>query len=126
MLKIIENETARWWTFSGNTVSKRRRSVLKCWNQLANAKAFSLMCGYAMGNFYKDANFDEIFSRHTHVISPDGRRRLLHKRAMISGRPRAKPATRHHRRHRQRAGTRLAIERSPPVGRTFFRCVDPP
>ncbi|MGH8605920.1 MAG: hypothetical protein ACREX9_00365 [Gammaproteobacteria bacterium] len=30
------------------------------WNQLANAKAFSLMCGYAMGNFYKDANFDEI------------------------------------------------------------------
>jgi hypothetical protein len=42
------------------------------WNQLANTAAFSLMCGYAMGHFYKDARFDEICSHHTHVISADG------------------------------------------------------
>jgi hypothetical protein len=42
------------------------------WNQLANSQAFSLLCGYAMGHFYKDANFHEICSQHTHVISADG------------------------------------------------------
>jgi hypothetical protein len=39
------------------------------WNELANTHAFSLLCGYAMGNFYKDANFDDICSHHTHVVS---------------------------------------------------------
>jgi hypothetical protein len=29
------------------------------WNQLANTQAFSLLCGYAMGQFYTDANFQE-------------------------------------------------------------------
>jgi hypothetical protein len=42
------------------------------WNQLANTHAFSLMCGYAMGHFYKDANFADICSHHTHVVSADG------------------------------------------------------
>jgi hypothetical protein len=42
------------------------------WNQLANTHAFSLMCGYAMGHFYKDANFAAICGQHTHVISADG------------------------------------------------------
>lgn len=42
------------------------------WNQLANTHAFSLMCGYAMGHFYKDANFADICGQHTHVISADG------------------------------------------------------
>jgi MEDS: MEthanogen/methylotroph, DcmR Sensory domain len=42
------------------------------WNQLANSHAFSLMCGYAMGHFYKDANFADICSHHTHVVSADG------------------------------------------------------
>jgi hypothetical protein len=42
------------------------------WNQLANTQAFSLLCGYAMGHFYKDANFDDICSKHTHVLSADG------------------------------------------------------
>lgn len=42
------------------------------WNQLANTQAFSLMCGYAMGQFYKDVNFDDICSHHTHVVSADG------------------------------------------------------
>jgi hypothetical protein len=42
------------------------------WNQLANTHAFSLMCGYAMGNFYKDANFADICGQHTHRLSADG------------------------------------------------------
>ena len=42
------------------------------WNQLANTQAFSLLCGYAMGHFYKDANFQEICRHHTHVVSADG------------------------------------------------------
>lgn len=42
------------------------------WNQLANTEAFSLMCGYAMGHFYKDAALHEICRHHTHVIEVDG------------------------------------------------------
>jgi hypothetical protein len=42
------------------------------WNQLANTHAFSLLCGYAMGPFYKDANFADICSHHTHIVSADG------------------------------------------------------
>lgn len=42
------------------------------WNQLANTEAFSLLCGYAMGHFYKDAHIDEICRHHTHVVSADG------------------------------------------------------
>ena len=36
------------------------------WNELANRHEFSLLCGYAMGNFYKDAEKREICSHHTH------------------------------------------------------------
>jgi predicted GNAT family N-acyltransferase len=42
------------------------------WNQLANSKAFSLLCGYAMGHFYKDASVQEVCRHHTHVVSADG------------------------------------------------------
>jgi hypothetical protein len=42
------------------------------WNQLANTQAFSLLCGYAMGQFYKDADFQEVCRHHTHVVSADG------------------------------------------------------
>jgi hypothetical protein len=42
------------------------------WNQLANTAAFSLLCGYAMGPFFKAANFEEICAHHTHVVSADG------------------------------------------------------
>jgi hypothetical protein len=42
------------------------------WNNLANAEAFSLLCGYAMGHFYKDANFADICGHHTHVVAADG------------------------------------------------------
>jgi hypothetical protein len=43
------------------------------WNHLANSEAFSLLCGYAIGHFYKDANFDHICGQHTHVLSADGK-----------------------------------------------------
>jgi hypothetical protein len=43
------------------------------WNQLAQTQAFSLLCGYAIGNFYKDASVDEICVQHSHVVSADGK-----------------------------------------------------
>lgn len=43
------------------------------WNQLANTEAFSLLCGYAMGSFYKKANFHEVCAHHTHVVSAEGK-----------------------------------------------------
>ena len=42
------------------------------WNQLAMTQAFSLLCGYAMGHFYKDAQIQDICRQHTHVVSADG------------------------------------------------------
>jgi hypothetical protein len=42
------------------------------WNRLANTHDFSLLCGYAMGNFYKDANIEDVCRHHTHVVSPTG------------------------------------------------------
>lgn len=42
------------------------------WNQLANTQLFSLLCGYTMGSFYKDAHVDDICGQHTHVVSADG------------------------------------------------------
>jgi hypothetical protein len=43
------------------------------WNQLAQTEAFSLLCGYAMGHFYKDAHRDEIYGQHSHIVSADGK-----------------------------------------------------
>ena len=37
------------------------------WNQLAQTKSHSLLCGYAMGHFYKDAPLDEVCAQHTQV-----------------------------------------------------------
>ena len=53
----------------GNTEGALR--VEELWNEIANDYAFSLLCAYAMGNFYKtdDAErFQEICRHHTHVI----------------------------------------------------------
>ena len=47
------------------------------WNRLANTHDFSLLCGYAMGNFYKDATIDDVCRHHTHVVSDDGRVSLV-------------------------------------------------
>jgi DcmR-like sensory protein len=42
------------------------------WNQLAMTRRFSLLCGYSMGSFYKDAGFRDICDQHTHVVSAGG------------------------------------------------------
>jgi hypothetical protein len=42
------------------------------WNQLANTRKFSLLCGYSMGSFYKDAAFEDICHQHTHMVSAEG------------------------------------------------------
>jgi hypothetical protein len=42
------------------------------WNQLGRTEAFSLLCGYAMGNFYKDAHRDAICGQHSHLVGADG------------------------------------------------------
>jgi hypothetical protein len=47
------------------------------WNRLANTHDFSLLCGYAMGNFYKDATIDDVCRHHTHVVSDDGQVALI-------------------------------------------------
>ena len=39
------------------------------WNELAQTHDFSLLCGYAMGNFYKDTVIGDICQHHTHVLS---------------------------------------------------------
>jgi len=41
------------------------------WNKLAASASFSLLCGYAMGNFYKDASVVDICSQHTHAFGVD-------------------------------------------------------
>jgi hypothetical protein len=42
------------------------------WNKLAGTHDFSLLCGYAMGNFYKDVTIDDICRHHTHRVSETG------------------------------------------------------
>ena len=41
------------------------------WNKLAQRYGFALLCGYAMGNFYKETRgFEEICRQHTHIVAP--------------------------------------------------------
>jgi hypothetical protein len=50
-----------------------RRESLLAWiaRRGAATHTFSLLCGYAIGNFYKQAaGLDEVASQHTHVIGP--------------------------------------------------------
>ena len=47
------------------------------WNQLARSRAFSLLCGYAMGNFYKDSNVHDICGQHSHIVSADGNAKAI-------------------------------------------------
>jgi hypothetical protein len=53
----------------GLTAAAVRLEVL--WNQLALTHTFSLLCGYAMGSFYKAAGMTEICAQHSHVVSAD-------------------------------------------------------
>ncbi len=41
------------------------------WNRLAQRFGFALLCGYSMGNFYKQTKgFEAICREHTHVVAP--------------------------------------------------------
>ena len=41
------------------------------WNRLAQRYGFALLCGYSMGNFYKETKgFEAICREHTHVVAP--------------------------------------------------------
>ena len=62
----------------GNTEGAIRLEIL--WNQLASAYDFSLLCGYAVGHFYKETareasgtregtGIDAVCRQHSHVIS---------------------------------------------------------
>ena len=42
------------------------------WNRLAHSHRFSMLCGYATGNFYKDACLTRICAEHSHVVGSDG------------------------------------------------------
>jgi signal transduction histidine kinase len=57
----------------GNTDGAIRLEEL--WNELAKTHSFSLLCTYAMGNFYKEAHsvdFQRICHNHAHVIPAEG------------------------------------------------------
>jgi hypothetical protein len=39
------------------------------WNDLASTHTFSLLCGYAIGNFYKEtARIEDVCQQHSHVL----------------------------------------------------------
>jgi hypothetical protein len=44
------------------------------WNKLAARFGLALLCGYAMGHFYKKetSKFEAVCRQHTHVMPPDG------------------------------------------------------
>src|SRR5688572_13466575 len=51
----------------GNSDAAIKLEVL--WNELAGAYSFSLLCGYAIGNFYKQTSgIEDVMQQHTHVI----------------------------------------------------------
>ena len=68
------------WKNSHNVAAVRLEML---WNKLAMTHDFSLLCGYAMGNFYKDASVNEICEQHTHVlgaggdVAPSSRKRIV-------------------------------------------------
>jgi hypothetical protein len=42
------------------------------WNRLAHQHNFALLCGYAMGSFYKQSKqFDAVCTQHSHVVPHD-------------------------------------------------------
>lgn len=41
------------------------------WNKLAQRYGFALLCGYSIGNFYKETRgFEDICREHTHIVAP--------------------------------------------------------
>ena len=55
---------------AGKTDAAIRLEIL--WNQLADRHGFALLCGYSMGNFYKQPDrFEEVCRQHAHVVPPN-------------------------------------------------------
>ena len=53
----------------GHSDAAIRLEVL--WNRLAQRFGFALLCGYAIGNFYKQTKgFEAVCREHTHVVAP--------------------------------------------------------
>jgi hypothetical protein len=55
---------------AGHTVAATKLETL--WNDLATTHDFSLLCGYAMGQFYKHADAEDVYKLHSHVVSVTG------------------------------------------------------
>jgi hypothetical protein len=55
------------------------------WNQLGRTAGFSLMCGYAMGNFYKDTSVTDVCRQHTHLVASDGTLRISNADSLLIG-----------------------------------------
>ena len=48
------------------------------WNNLAMRHGVALLCGYAMGNFYKETvQFQEVCRQHSHIVEPGARLAML-------------------------------------------------
>lgn len=56
---------------AGRTVAATKLEML--WNELAGSHDFALLCGYAMGHFYKHVSAaDDVYKLHSHVLSATG------------------------------------------------------
>jgi hypothetical protein len=67
----------------GSDVSAIQLEML--WNRLARSHQFSLLCGYAMGSFYKDAHVLDVCRQHTHLMSADGTPHLSDADSLLIG-----------------------------------------
>jgi MEDS: MEthanogen/methylotroph, DcmR Sensory domain len=65
----------------GQTVAAVKLEML--WNQLAVTREFSLLCGYSMGHFYKDASMHDVCAQHTHIASAGGELAAVDPRASL-------------------------------------------
>jgi MEDS: MEthanogen/methylotroph, DcmR Sensory domain len=54
----------------GHTAAAIRLETL--WNMLARSRPLSLLCAYAIGNFYKTGAVDDICDQHSHVVGDMG------------------------------------------------------
>ena len=43
------------------------------WNDLARTENFALLCGYSMGNVYKDSDIEKICSQHSYIVDTAAR-----------------------------------------------------
>jgi hypothetical protein len=57
------------------------------WSQLAQTEAFSLLCCYAIGSFYKDARFKDVRGQHSHIVLAEGKGKPVGSAASDNNRP---------------------------------------